>query len=52
MTKKNLPYLTAGLLFAAGCIWLVVPGPSKYIATPLFFLAAVINIIVAQKSKK
>ena len=52
MSKKNLPYLTAGGLFAAGCIQLVVPGPGKYIATPLFFLAAVFNIIAAQKSKK
>jgi len=52
MTKKNLLYLTAGLTFAAGCIWLVVPGPAKYIATPLFFLAAVFYIIAAQKSKK
>jgi hypothetical protein len=52
MSKKNLPYLTAGLLFATGCIWLVVPNPAKYIATPLFFLAAAINLIAAQKSKK
>lgn len=52
MKKNNIPYLTCGLSFAAGCIWLAVPGPSKYIATPLFFIVAVINLVAAQKSKK
>ncbi len=50
--NRGLPYLTSGLLFAAGCIWLAIPGPSKYIAAPIFFVAAVINLIAAQKTKK
>ena len=52
MKKQQLPYLNAGLFFAAGCIGLAVPGPGKYVATPLFFIAAVINLVVVPKSKK
>jgi hypothetical protein len=51
MNKKSLLYLNAGLNFAAGCIWLTVPGPSKFIATPLFFIAAIMNIVAVQQSK-
>jgi hypothetical protein len=52
MSKKSLPYLNAGLFFAAGCIWVVVPGAVKFIATPLFFIAAIFNVIAARQSKK
>jgi hypothetical protein len=31
---------------------LAVPGPSKLIATPLFFIAAIINFVSARQSKK
>ncbi|MFO0920403.1 MAG: hypothetical protein U0451_01900 [Candidatus Saccharimonadales bacterium] len=52
MKSRKINYASAGLCFAAGCIWLAIPGPSKYIATILFFIAALANLFAAQNLKK
>ena len=48
--KGSLPYLTSGLFFAAGVMFLGIPGAAKYIATPVFLIVAGINLVAARKS--
>lgn len=51
LKTNKLPYFSAGLFFAAGIMFLGVPGAAKYIATPLFLIIVVINIVAGRKAK-